>query len=36
MLTDKQKLFADEFLVNINATKAYKSVYTNCMKDEVA
>lgn len=26
-LTDKQKLFADEYLIDLNATRAYKAVY---------
>ena len=35
-LTDKQKLFADEYLIDLNATRAYKAVYKNCKSDEVA
>jgi len=36
MLTDKQKLFADEYLIDLNATRAYKAVYKSCKKDETA
>ncbi|WFR56396.1 terminase small subunit [Anaerocolumna sp. AGMB13025] len=35
-LTDKQKLFADEYLIDLNATRAYKAVYKNCKNDETA
>ncbi len=35
-LTDKQKLFADEYLIDLNATRAYKSVYKNVKNDETA
>lgn len=35
-LTDKQKLFADEYLIDLNATRAYKEVYKGCKKDETA
>lgn len=35
-LTDKQKLFADEYLIDLNATRAYKAVYKGCKKDETA
>ncbi len=35
-LTDKQKLFSDEYLIDLNATRAYKAVYKNCKSDEVA
>jgi phage terminase small subunit len=35
-LTDKQKLFADEYLIDLNATRAYKAVYKSCKKDETA
>jgi len=35
-LTVKQKLFADEYLTDLNATRAYKAVYKNCKKDETA
>lgn len=36
MLTDKQKLFADEYLIDLNATRAYKAAYPKVKKDEVA
>lgn len=36
MLTDKQKLFADEYLIDLNATRAYKTVYKNVKNDETA
>ncbi|MDF2906826.1 MAG: terminase small subunit [Herbinix sp.] len=36
MLTDKQKLFADEYLIDLNATRAYRAVYKNVKSDEVA
>lgn len=35
-LTDKQKLFADEYLIDLNATRAYKAVYKNVKSDDVA
>ena len=35
-LTEKQKLFVDEYLVDLNATRAYKSVYKNVKSDDVA
>lgn len=35
-MTDKQKMFADEYLIDLNATRAYKAVYKNCKKDAVA
>lgn len=35
-MTDKQKLFCDEFLIDLNATRAYKAVYKTCNKDETA
>jgi phage terminase small subunit len=35
-LTDKQKLFADEYLIDLNATRAYKAVYKNIKNDETA
>ncbi len=33
-LTEKQKLFADEYLIDLNATRAYKEIYKSCKKDE--
>ena len=36
MLTEKQKKFADEYLIDLNATRAYKAAYPNTKKDESA
>ena len=36
VLTDKQKIFADEYLIDLNATRAYKIAYPRVKKDEVA
>lgn len=35
-LTDKQKIFASEYLKDFNATRAYKKVYKKVKKDETA
>lgn len=35
-LTAKQKIFADEYLIDLNATRAYKAAYKNVKKDETA
>lgn len=35
-LTPKQKIFADEYLIDLNATRAYRVAYLNVKKDEVA
>ncbi len=35
-LTEKQKRFADEYLIDLNATRAYKVIYKNVKKDDVA
>ncbi len=35
-LTDKQRVFANEYLVGLNATRAYKKAYSSCKKDETA
>lgn len=35
-LTAKQKIFCDEYLIDLNATRAYKAAYTNIKKDETA
>ncbi|GAA0122237.1 terminase small subunit [Clostridium faecium] len=35
-LTPKQKIFVDEYLVDLNATRAYKAAYKNIKKDETA
>lgn len=35
-MTEKQKRFADEYLIDLNATRAYRAVYTSVKSDEVA
>ena len=35
-LTQKQKLFCDEYLIDLNATRAYRAVYKNCKTNETA
>lgn len=35
-LTEKQKRFADEYLIDLNATRAYKVAYPNVKKDNTA
>ena len=35
-LTEKQKIFADEYLIDLNATRAYKVAYPRVKKDAVA
>lgn len=35
-LTEKQKAFCDEYLIDLNATRAYKSVYKNVKNDKAA
>lgn len=35
-MTEKQKRFCDEYLIDCNATRAYKTVYRNIKSDEVA
>ncbi len=35
-ITEKQKAFVEEYLVDLNATRAYKAVYKSCKKDETA
>ncbi|WP_303862603.1 terminase small subunit [Alkalibaculum bacchi] len=35
-LTEKQKIFANEYLVDLNATRAYKKAYPNVKKDTTA
>lgn len=35
-MTRKQKMFADEYLVDLNATRAYMAVYKNCKSEAAA
>ncbi len=35
-VTEKQKRFVDEYLIDLNGTRAYKEVYKSCKKDETA
>lgn len=35
-MTEKQKIFADKYIISLNATKAYQKAYPNVKKDEVA
>lgn len=35
-MTDAQKRFCDEYLKDLNATRAYKVAYSSCKKDETA
>ena len=35
-ITEKQKAFVEEYLIDLNATRAYKAVYKSCKKDETA
>ena len=35
-MTEKQKMFADEYLIDLNATRAYKVAYPNVKKDGAA
>lgn len=35
-LTKNQKIFCDEYLIDLNATRAYKAAYKNVTKDETA
>lgn len=35
-MTEKQKIFADEYLVDLNATRAYRVAYPSVKKDEAA
>lgn len=35
-ITEKQKRFADEWLVDLNGTRAYKAAYPSVKKDETA
>lgn len=35
-MTDAQKRFCDEYLIDLNATRAYKVAYPRCKRDETA
>ena len=35
-MTEKQKIFADEDIIDLNATRAYKAAYPSVKKDNVA
>lgn len=35
-MTNKQKTFVDEYLIDLNATRAYKAVYKNVKSDDAA
>ena len=35
-MTEKQKIFVDEYLVDLNATRAYKAAYMNIKSDDTA
>ena len=35
-MTENQKRFADEYLIDLNATRAYKIAYPNVKKDDAA
>ncbi len=35
-MTEKQKIFADEYLIDLNATRAYRVAYPAVKKDETA
>ena len=35
-LTPKQKIFADEYLIDLNATRAYKVAYPRVRNEETA
>lgn len=35
-LTEKQKIFCDEYLIDCNATRAYRETYPNCKKNSSA
>ena len=35
-MTDAQKRFCDEYLIDLNATRAYKAAYPNVKKDDTA
>lgn len=35
-MTEKNKIFCDEYLIDLNGTRAYKAAYKNIKKDSVA
>ncbi len=35
-MTEKQRIFADEYLIDLNATRAYRVAYPSVKKDETA
>ena len=35
-MTEKQKIFADEYLIDLNATRAYRAAYKGVKSDDVA
>ena len=35
-MTDKQRRFADEYLIDLNATRAYRAAYPSVKRDETA
>lgn len=35
-MTEKQRMFVDEYLIDLNGTRAYKVVYKNIKSDEAA
>lgn len=35
-MTEKQRLFADEYLKDLNGTRAYKTIYTTIKNDNIA
>lgn len=35
-MTDRQQKFADEYIIDCNASRAYKAAYPNVKKDTVA
>ena len=35
-MTKKQKIFADEYLIDLNATRAYKVAYPRVKNDDIA
>lgn len=35
-MTQKQKMFCDEYLIDLNATRAYLAIYKNCKSEAAA